>query len=85
MRVFFAYVVPLLLPTVLYLLWLRFAAVDGHEREVPWLWLGAAGVALAAVVLVGLALSSGSKDGVYVPPHVENGRVVPGHTIPANP
>lgn len=85
MRIFLTYVVPLLLPTVVYLLWLRFAPPSGEERGVPWLWLAGAGVVLAAIVLAGLALSGGSPDGIYVPPHVENGKIVPGQILPKNP
>ena len=66
MRIFLAYIVPLLLPTVVYLLWLRFAPANGGgERGVPWLWLAGAGVVLAAIVLAGLALSGGSPDGFF--------------------
>lgn len=86
MRIFLAYIVPLLMPTVVYLLWLRFAPANGGgERGVPWLWLAGAGVVLAAIVLAGLALSGGSPDGIYVPPHVENGKIIPGQVLPKNP
>ena len=84
MRIFLTYIVPLLLPTALYLLWLRFAPATGGERGVPWLWLAAAGILLAAIVLVGLVLSGGSPDGVYVPPHVEDGKIIPGQMLPKN-
>jgi hypothetical protein len=85
MRLFFTIVVPLLLPTTVYLLWLRFAGAGGEQRDVPWLWLAAGGVALAAIVVGTLTLSGGAKDGTYVPPHLENGRVVPGRMAPGNP
>jgi len=36
-------------------------------------------------VLAGLALSGGSPDGIYVPPHVENGKIIPVQVLPKNP
>jgi hypothetical protein len=85
MRLLFTIVVPLLLPAVVYLLWLRFAVAGGDGREKPWLWLVAAGVALAAIVVGALTLSREVTDGVYVPPHMEDGRLVPGRISPAGP
>jgi uncharacterized protein DUF6111 len=82
-------VVPLVLPTVLYLLWLRAmrwseggGAVSWHR--LPWLWLAASGVALTALVLFVVTVHFGTSiPGTYVPPHVENGHIVPGHIEPA--
>ncbi len=87
-RVFLTIVLPLLLPTLLYLLWLMATerapiAAPGAWRELPWPWLLGAGVVLAAlllwVVVVGLG---GPTQGTYVPPHYIDGRVVPGHLVP---
>jgi len=47
-------------------------------REFPWPWLLAIGLALMAASLVVLSLNSGDeRGGTYVPPHMENGKVVP--------
>ena len=84
-------VVPLLLPTLFYLAWLkavRWSAAGGvlAGRRMPWLWLAASGVALAALVLFVVTVHFGTAtQGTYVPPHVENGRIVPGHIEPATP
>ena len=82
--------VPLVLPTLLYLVWLRAArwsqagGAAAAWRTLPWVWLGISGVGLAAVVLFVVTVHFGtSVPGVYVPPHVENGRIVPGHIQPA--
>jgi Family of unknown function (DUF6111) len=89
-RVFFTMVVPLLLPTALYLLWCAsvgrgaFAAGAGNWRGTTWAWLAGAGVMLAAAVLVTVVETSGARDGRYVPPHEENGQIVPGHVVPAD-
>ena len=46
----------------------------------------AAGIAIAAVVLLATTLYSGDEPGsVYVPPHLEGDRVVPGASKQAPP
>jgi|SRR5579863_1415693 len=97
LRVFFTIVVPLVLPTALYLVWLRVVqwSPRGASQELPqggtlrsavlpWLCLAAAGVLLLALVLVVVTVHFGtSQPGTYVPPRWENGRIVPGHIEPA--
>jgi hypothetical protein len=81
-------VVPLMLPTVLYLVWLqamRWSEAGGAVswRAMPWVWLAATGVILAALVLFVVTVHYGTATpGVYVAPHVENGEIVPGHIDP---
>ena len=89
LREFLTLVVPLLLPTALYLVWLRAtrwsqAASDAVAwRSLPWVWLAATGAALTALVLFVVTVHFGSSTpGVYVPPHVENGQIIPGHIEP---
>lgn len=84
-------VVPLLLPTVVYLVWLRAARwsePDGAAgwSKLPWVWLAAIGVALTAVVLVVVTVGFGTAmPGTYVAPRYEGGKIVPGHIEPAKP
>jgi hypothetical protein len=84
-------VVPLLLPTVLYLVWLRavrWSEADGAVswHKLPWVWLAVIGVSLTALVLFVVTVGFGTAvHGTYVPPHVENGRIVPGYIEPAKP
>jgi hypothetical protein len=83
-RILFTYVVPILLPTILYFAWLSVARRTGKggaaTAEVPWTWLLGAGVLLTAVLLGGVAIMGGRDDGVWVPAHTDaQGRVVPGH------
>lgn len=84
-------VVPLLLPTVLYLVWvhaMRRSAPAGAARwrRLPWAWLALSGVVLTALVLIVVTVGFGTTArGVYVPPRFENGRIVPGHIEPAIP
>lgn len=88
LRVVLTIVLPLLLPTALYLLWI---ATLGSAQEggaiswaaVPWLWLAGAGAVVLAVVLFVVTVHFGApQEGVYVPPRWEDGRVVPGHMEP---
>ena len=72
-----------LLPFVLYAIYWRLARKGDPEqaaRPHPWAMLFIAGLALVAASFVWLGLTEGEHEkGVYVPPHNENGKVVPGH------
>ena len=78
------YAIPLLLPFVLYYLWMfierrRKAAGGWEARDTPWLWLAMTGLVLLIVSLLATGLLVGEEPGgTYVPPHVEGGKVVPG-------
>ena len=92
MRVFLTIVLPLLLPTALYLLWvrrLRHARDNGGAmawNSVPWVWLAAAGAVLLAIVLLVVTVGFGTaQQGIYVAPRWQNGRIVPGHIEPNAP
>ena len=90
-RILLQVVVPILLPSALYALWLlaerRRVAVVGagarHWTDAPWLWLLALGVFFAGIITMALALFGGeSIVGEYVPPQIQDGRIVPGHVVP---
>ena len=89
LRVLLTIVLPLVLPTALYLLWVRTTQWEQgggamRWRALPWLWLAGAGAVLLAVVLYVVTVHFGtSEQGVYVPPRYEGGHVVPGHIEPA--
>jgi len=83
-RVLLTVVIPLLLPTVLYFGW-RFAIGRGLTLPSSWLWLVVAGLALASLTLVAVSVDfGGMRQGTYVPPHLTNGEVVPGHIEPGH-
>jgi hypothetical protein len=88
LRVLLTIVLPLVLPTALYLLWVRTTQWEEgggamRWRALPWLWLAGAGVVLLVVVLYVVTVHFGtSEQGVYVPPRYEGGHVVPGHIEP---
>ena len=76
-----------LLPFALYGLYWRIAGrekEDAHLKSHPWTLLFISGLLLVAASLIIWGLTEGEPaDGVYVPPHLENGRVVPGRIEPA--
>jgi len=91
-RILFQIVLPVLLPTLIYFAWLaaerrRIDRAGSGEppdwSDAPWLWLVAGGVLLAGFLALATAFFGGdSIEGVYVPPQVIDGKVVPGHMEP---
>jgi len=84
LRVVLTVIVPLVLPTALWLGWIaatKRAEVRGGAWAVaPWPWLLAGGVALTAATLYVVNVGFGAgEDGRYVPPTVIDGKLVPGH------
>ena len=79
---------PLLLPTAIYVAWIAFASRSANRGPVqlgtlPVVWLAFAGVILLALVLVTVTVHFGEPiRGRYVPPRYENGRVIPPHLEP---
>lgn len=110
MTLLFTYLLPLLLPTAVYMLWRLWRArsvaaakpvsegpagegIDGSGpaslgqeidwRDAPWLMLALAGVALlSAVLLIGALSHRSGPPERYVPPRLEDGRIVPGELRP---
>lgn len=87
-RIFLTIVLPLLVPTALYLLWVSTlgAPHDGGAvawNLVPWVWLAGAGAVLLVIVLLVVSVGFGtSQEGVYVAPRYVNGHIIPGHIEP---
>ena len=80
-------VLPLLLPAVAYILWVYFARRHSARpgvsrwRNLPWVWLAAAGLGLMVVSLVSLALFTGHDiRAVYTPAKYIDGELIPGKT-----
>jgi hypothetical protein len=91
MRIFLTIVLPFLLPTIVYVLWLlamRRIELAGAApwRTLPWPWLVAAGLMLMVGLLYFISIHvGGSAQGTYVPPRYIDGEIVPGHVVPADP
>jgi Family of unknown function (DUF6111) len=86
-RLLLTIVLPLLLPTVLYLVWVTTLRRPQNGAIAwttwPWVWLAGAGIALLAIVLFFVTVHFGAQqEGVYVPPRWQNGHIVPGHIEP---
>ena len=83
-RVLLQIVLPFLAPFVLFYLYrLLVTRGRGFFESTPWFVLTLSGLALACVSLVTLAFTGGwEPGGEYVPPHLEDGRVVPGRVVP---
>ena len=91
LRTILTIVVPLIAPTVAYLIWMHFRAQQREEeaagrplsrwQKLPWPWLVLSGAALAvaAVLTIGYVDRSSDITRRYVPPHLEDGKVVPGY------
>jgi hypothetical protein len=85
MRRFLEILIPLLLPTLIYFLYLAIARRQRRAsgtasalalKDMPWSWLAGAGVALLAVTLAASALFGGAAPGShYQPPSLENGQI----------
>jgi hypothetical protein len=78
---------PVFIPLVAYWLWWRFvgskATIEGKPamrfRDGPWYWAVLSSLLLAVVCFIflgGEAVQGTTGD--YIPPHMENGQVVPG-------
>lgn len=91
-RILIEIILPLLLPTAIYLVWLGYAR--GRARRAgkaepdfgstPWVWLIACGALFAVALTAGISLMGGmATQGVYVPPQTgPGGQVIPGHVEP---
>ena len=89
LRVLLTVVLPLLLPTAIYVAWIAFTSWLANREPViristtPLVWLAFAGVILLALVLVTVTVHFGEPvRGRYVPPRYEDGRVIPPHVEP---
>jgi len=84
MRLIFTYLVPLALPIIMYAIWVNYARKKNPENPMaffdgPWVWAVAAGIGLLMGTLMTIAVIGRHEPGAdYVPPRMEDGRVVPG-------
>lgn len=82
-------IVLFLLPFAAYALWLlvnRRSVRNPDDWQVKTItWLALAGAALViGVILVFIHFDTSPPGGTYIPPHMENGVIVPGQIVPAD-
>jgi hypothetical protein len=80
LRILLTYLIPLIAPFVIYTLYVRITGKHNAEEalKTPWFWLVASGLALIVLSLIVTAVMTGSDPtGTYIPPHLEDGRIVP--------
>jgi Na+/H+-dicarboxylate symporter len=85
LRIFATIVLPLVLPTALYLVGLALLRRLGRVRwrTLPWVWLAGAGAVALALVLFVVNVHFGEPQrGVYVPPQWRHGHIIPAHIEP---
>ena len=88
MRILLTYILPLALPTLVYVIWSTMAARRGDDTEPlsqgPWFALIVAGFALILAALVATVMFGGmDPEGEYIAPYSKDGKIVPGHIEPA--
>jgi hypothetical protein len=88
LRQFVEIVLPLILPTAIYLAYMLLArprpGSNAPALDWPWVWLGLAGVVLLIATFVAIALFGGAAPSErYQPPKLINGEIEPGHFEPA--
>ena len=68
-----------LMPTALYVAWL--CAGNHTPRWAVWVTLGATAALATGIIRFGIT-NAIAPDATYVPAHIEDGRIVPGHAAP---
>lgn len=91
LRVFFTVILPLILPTLLYLTYMYITHLRSHYQasevswwvNVPWFTLLLSGFVLIVLVLgVFMVLGRDPIGGKYIPAQVIDGQIVPGRVVP---
>ena len=81
---------PVLIPLIVYLLWLyivgRKAKKAGqpgvHFLDGPWYWVVITSLVIGIGCFMLLATSLTGDAGEYIPPHMQKGVLVPGQVVP---
>lgn len=81
---------PVLIPLFVYLVWMRRVrnkarAAGGpipHFGQGPWFWALVASLTIGILLFLSFGLSHERNTGAYVPPHMENGKIIPGEVVP---
>jgi hypothetical protein len=87
LRALIEVVLPFAAPFLVFVLWrLLVTRGRGVLERIPWFMLTACGLLLVVASFFAMAMITGAgPDQVYVPPHVDQGAVVPGRFVPKPP
>lgn len=77
---------PVLIPLIVYWVWMWRARHTARKigepmpafRDGPWFWALIASLSIAVVIFIFIGSGHDENRGTYVPPHMENGKIVPG-------
>ncbi len=84
LRIFLHFILPLVFPTAMYLVWVWFDRRRSQgevkaDSDIPWITLIMIGFALSIASLVVWGITQGGDPGTtYTSPRMEDGRIVPG-------
>lgn len=88
-RILLTYLIPLVAPFILWYVWMKFFGPKTEEegnksiKDAPWQILLPAGLVLAAITLVSLAVFSGTDtSNTYTPAEFRDGKIVPPQVVP---
>ena len=81
---------PVLIPLAIYVVWFyavgRKTTIDGmpvkHFRDGPWYRITLASLLIAVLCFILWGSFEENRTGHYIPPHTENGTIIPGHVEP---
>lgn len=90
MRLFLFRFWPVLIPLIIYWVWLkrvgRKATIEGKPvlrfRDGPWYWAVLSSLLIAVGIFVMLGSELHEGRGTYVPAHMENGKLIPPQVNP---
>lgn len=83
-RIFFMYIIPILLPSILFFCWAKFIQKDDVlARTGPWFRLLIAGLGFMVLGLAITAVIGGTTPGgTYKSPYLKDGEIIPGQMLP---
>ena len=81
---------PVLIPLLLYAAWMIVVRNKARKagtplprfREGPWFWAVVIALGCGVVIFLSLGMSNEPVVGDYIPPHMENGAIIPGQVRP---
>lgn len=82
---------PVLVPLIAYIAWMMSVRNKARKagdplprffKDGPWFWTLVCSLSIAIVIFIFFGLNIEGGKGEYIPPHMENGKIVPGQVQP---